>query len=126
VKKRTEMRTIPTQALAGALLLLAQFSGRPSSRALDALERAVRQPVPQAPAAPVHRTPNVWVPDRYVPDPVRGGTVHVPGHWERRLSDREYYAPPLTVCNSASGECSTVPAGVRPPPETRNDPAWIR
>jgi hypothetical protein len=110
---------ILTQVLAGAWLLLAQVSGPPGSSALDALERAVKQPMPQAPAAPVHRSPDVWVPDRYVSDPVRGGTVHVPAHWERRLSDREYYAPPTTVCSSARGECSTIPAGVRPPPETR-------
>ena len=62
------------------------------------------------------------VPDRVVPDPAQGGTSLVPGHWDRRLSDGQYDAPPSTVCNSASGACSTAPAGVRPPPGTPSAP----
>jgi hypothetical protein len=119
----TERRVVAGHALIGALMLLAQLGGgAPGRSPVDAINRSVTRPLPQAPAAPVHRSPNVWVPDRYVSDPVRGGTVHMPGHWERRLSDREYYAPPLTGCNSASGQCSTAPAGVYRPPDTRMAP----
>src|SRR6266852_4659144 len=101
-------------ALAGALLFLAQLGGGGTSfnSAVDQIERSVTRPVPQAPAAPVEQSPNVWVPDRFLPDPAQGGTSLVPGHWDRRLSDGQYYAPPSTACNSASGACSTAPAGV--------------
>jgi hypothetical protein len=114
---------IPGHALAGALLLVAQLSGAPPGGSpAEEIERSVTRPVPQAPTVPVEPSPNVWVPDRYLADPGRGGTSFVPGHWERRLSDGEYYAPPTTACNSASGECSTAPAGVRPPPDKRVAP----
>lgn len=101
-------RVVSAHALVGALLLLAQLGGG--------------TPLPSVPAAPGERSPDVWVPDRYLVDPVRGGTSFVPGHWERRLSDREYYAPSSPACNSGGGECSTGPAGVRPPPDTRSVP----
>jgi len=104
--------------LAGGLLLLAQFGGGSSfNSAVDQIERSVTRPVPQAPAAPAQSAPDAWVPDRYLAAPGQGGTAVVPGHWERRLPSGEYYAPPSTVCNSASGECATAPAGVRPPPD---------
>ena len=36
--------------------------------------------------------------DRYLADPMQGGTSSfVPGHWERRLSDGQYYAPGVTA-----------------------------
>jgi len=110
-------------ALVGALLVLAQLGGGMRGRSpVEQIERSVTRPVPQAPAAPVERSPNVWVPDRYLADPMQGGTSFVPGHWERRLSDGQYYAPPSTVCNSVSAACSTAPAGVRPPPDMRSAP----
>ena len=110
-------------ALVGALLVLAQFGGgTPGRSPVEQIERSVTRPVPQAPAAPVERSPNVWVPDRYLADPMQGGTSFVPGHWERRLSDGQYYAPPSILCNSAGGACSTAPAGVRPPPDMRSAP----
>jgi hypothetical protein len=62
------------------------------------------------------------VPDRYVTVPEAPEGVLVPGHWERRLSDREFYVPPLVVCRSVTGQCVTVPAGVRPPIQTRIGP----
>jgi len=110
------------QAMVVALLLLAQLGGgMPGRSPAQQIERSVTRPVPQAPAPSVVRSPNVWVPDRYFADPVQGGTSVVPGHWERRLDAGDYYAPPTTVCNSAGG-CSTVPAGVRPPPDRRITP----
>lgn len=116
-------RVTPAHALVVAVLLLAQLGGgTPGRSPVEQIERSVTRPVPQAPTAPVERSPEVWVPDRYVVNPVQGGTSLVPGHWERRLSGGDYCAPPTTVCNSASGECSTAPAGVRPPPDTRRAP----
>jgi hypothetical protein len=89
-------------------------------RPIDQLERAVRQPPPSLPPAMAPRQDSVWVPDRYLDRP--GGTFHVPGHWEQRLTPQQHYVPPLTVCNSGSGACAQVPAGVRPPPEVRSGP----
>jgi hypothetical protein len=115
----------PDQALVVALLLVAQLGGgTPGRSPVQQIERSVTRPIPQAPAAPVVRSPNEWVPDRYFADPVQGGTSLVPGHWERRLEGGDYYAPSTTVCNSAGG-CSTVPAGVRRPPDTRITPFGI-
>jgi len=115
-------RSARDQAMVVALLLLAQLGGgMPGRSPAQQIERSVTRPVPQAPAPSVVRSPNVWVPDRYFADPVQGGTSVVPGHWERRLDAGDYYAPPTTVCNSAGG-CSTVPAGVRPPPDRRITP----
>jgi len=111
---------VTSHTLAGALLLLAQLGGSSSfNSAVDQIERSVTRPVPQAPAAPVERSPDVWVPDRYVAQPGQGGIAVVPGHSERRLPGGEYYAPPSAVCSSATGECATAPAGVRPPPDMR-------
>ena len=98
------------------LIVLQLGGGTPLGRSIDQLERSVTRPVPQAPPPTVWRPDSVWVPDRSLPDPVQG-RVLVPGHWERRLSDGEYYGPPMTICGAATGECVIVPAGVRPPPE---------
>jgi hypothetical protein len=57
----------------------------------------------------------VWVPDRYVRDPVNGQQVLMPGHWQRRLPSGDLYGPPVTVCDS-TGACGTIPAGPRPDP----------
>ena len=46
----------------------------------------------------------------------------MPGHWERRVSDRESYTPPLTAVNPADGSLLIFPAGVRPPAEERREP----
>jgi len=115
-------KSAASPVLALALLILAQLGGslRPNS-AIDQLERSVRKPLPSLPPAPAPRSDQIWVPDRYFPTP-EGGNAHVPGHWEQRLSDREYYVPPLQVCTQA-GQCVTTPAGVRPQaPENRQSP----
>ena len=116
-------RVAAHHALIAAALLLAQLGGgaRLGRSPVEQIERSVTRPLPQAPAPSVVRSPDVWVPDRYYANPVQGGTEFVPGHWERRLSDGEYYAPPSIVC-TAAGQCSTAPAGVRPPPDTRVTP----
>jgi hypothetical protein len=108
-------------ALLAAALLLAQLgSGTPGQRPLDRLENSVKRPLPSLPPAAPPRSDMVWVPDRYVDR--EGSTFHVPGHWEQRLNPREHYVPPLTICDDASGACTQVPAGVRPPPESRQEP----
>lgn len=113
-------RVATGHVLAGGLLLLAQYGGGTFfNQGVDQIERSMTRPVPQAPVTPVERSPDVWVPDRYLAAPGPGGAAVEPGHWERRLPSGEYYAPPSTVCNSATGECATAPAGVRPPPDMR-------
>jgi len=63
----------------------------------------------------------VWVPDRWAPVPGAPEGVHVPGHWERRLSEREVWVPPLTVI-APGGVQRAWPAGVREPAEARRGP----
>ena len=99
--------------------MLAQLGGslRPNP-ALNQLNRAVRQPLPALPPAQAQRSDQIWVPDRYFATSV-GDISYVPGHWERRINNQEYYAPSLVAC-TAVGECVTAPAGVRPQaPESR-------
>jgi hypothetical protein len=97
-----------------------RVGGGASSGALDQIERSVTRPLPQAPPpAPVPRPDSVWVPDRSVATP--GGTVHVPGHWERRLPTGDHHVPPLVVC-TPGGQCAPEPGGTRPPPEQRQSP----
>ena len=93
----------------------------PSSRALDQLTNSVTRPMPAVPPPTVQRPSDVWVPDRIVPMPDQPGGLIVPGHWERRLSDRENYVPPLTA-TTPDGRVFTVPGGVMLPPEQRQSP----
>ena len=93
----------------------------PSSRALDQLNNSVTRPVPALPRPTGNYASDVWVPDRIIPAPDQAGGIMVPGHWERRLSDREHYVPPLTV-RTPDGRVLTVPGGVMPPPEQRQSP----
>ncbi len=115
---------IPHSALVAALLLVAQIGGggTSTSSAVRQIERSVTRPLPAVRPPSVSAPSDVWVPDRVVPDPMRGGTiVTVPGHWERRLATGEHFAPPTAAC-TAAGECTTVPAGVRPAPDRRVGP----
>jgi hypothetical protein len=106
--------------LVAAWLAFQLGGASPSSRALDQLERAVTRPLPAVPQREVTPPDRVWVPDRYIPGP-DGGVAHVPAHWERRVTDREFHVPPLVVCG-AGRECVLVPAGVRPPAAERQGP----
>ncbi len=94
------------------------MSGSP----LDQLRGAVTRPLPVVPQRDAPRPDMVWVPDRYIPAPGAPQGVHVPGHWERRTSEREFYVPPLMVCEPTTGVCQTSPAGVRGPVESRTGP----
>src|SRR5437870_2522119 len=82
----------------------------------------VERPLACVVPKPGTRPYSVWVPDRYLSTPHTGGTVLVPGHWERRVSDHESYVPPLTTINPADGRLQTFPAGVRPRAEERTAP----
>ncbi len=107
---------------ATALLALLPAGGTAISRAIDQLKSSVMRPIPSVPPRPVPRPDAVWVPDRYVPMPGSSQGALVPGHWERRISDREFYVPPLVVCDPSTGACQMSPAGVRGPAETRSGP----
>jgi hypothetical protein len=108
-------------ALAVSLLVAQLGSGTPLQRSLDQIQRSVTRPVPQAPPPQVWRPSDVWVPDRVVSDPIDGRSVHIPGHWDRRLPSGELYGPPVTICDS-TGACATFPAGPRPLLEQRQSP----
>ena len=113
-----------TEALiAGGLLFLQAGGGTGLGRAVDQITGASTAPVPTVAPRPVVRPDSVWVPDRYILAPDTGSTVLVPGHWERRISDHESYAPPLSTLNPADGTVQkTYPAGVRPPAAERSGP----
>lgn len=63
----------------------------------------------------------VWVPSRIVPVPGEPGGVAVPGHWERQISPRETYMPPLTGI-TPDGRVFVIPGGVVRTPEERQSP----
>jgi hypothetical protein len=118
-------------ALLAAALVLAQVGATPrlgsrpptspAGPALDQLYNSVTRPVPTLPAPTGQHPADVWVPDRLVPVPGQAGGAWVPGHWERRISDREHYVPPLVI-STPDGQRTTLPAGVAPPPEQRQSP----
>jgi hypothetical protein len=107
-------------------MLLAQLGATPhvgpstpAGPMLDRLNQSMRQPVPTLPTPPTGTSgPDVWVPDRLVPAPGQANGVWVPGHWERRLSDREHYVPPMVI-RTPDGGAVAIPGGVKPPPEER-------
>ena len=110
--------TLACCVLAGALAFV---SGGPSAtaRAVEGIKASSGRGTPQVPPRPIVRPDSVWVPDRWVPLPGERRPVHVPGRWERRLSEGELYAPPVTVGRPTDGTARTIPAGVRPPLEER-------
>ncbi len=108
--------------LVGGLLLLQAGGSTSTSRAVDQINAASRAPLPTVAPREVVRPDTVWVPDRWIPTPVTGGAALVPGHWERRISERESSVPPLTAVNPADGSLAVFPAGVRPPAQERREP----
>ncbi len=107
--------------LLGGLLLLQAGGGTVTSRALEQINAASLRPVPTAGRPPIARPDSVWVPDRWIPVPT-GGVALVPGHVERRISEHEFYVPPLTSFNPADGSRTVYPADVRPPAAERREP----
>jgi hypothetical protein len=118
--------------LLGALLLIvAQLGsgGTPTSRAIDQVKARATQPGPKLPPPPTASPGPVWVPDRIVPSPLAPLGVRIPGHWEQPYGAGQYFVPPLSVCDQATGICSTLPGGVQGPVDQRPlppDPAVIR
>jgi hypothetical protein len=113
-------------------VLLAQLGGgvhgalpgpsTPGAPALDQLERSVRRPLPTLPPPALGAgAGDIWVPTRIVPLPGEPGGLIVPGHWERRISDRETYVPPLTA-TTPDGRTVTIPGGVMRAPGERQNP----
>ena len=91
----------------------------PAGPRLDRLNNSLRQPVPALPPPPTGTSgADVWVPDRLLPVPGQSQGVWVPGHWERRISDREHYVPPMVI-RTPDGGTVAIPGGVMPPPEQR-------
>lgn len=83
---------------------------------LGALRDSTRRPLPTVPPQPAPPPgQQVWVSDRHVMVPGVPGPVHVPGHWERRISEREVYTPPL-VGVAPDGAAVYLPGGVRSAP----------
>ena len=115
-------KSLGSALVAGLLIVLQLGGGTPLSRSTDQIQRSVTRPMPQAPPTTAPRPSDVWVPGRYVSDPVDGRMILLPGHWERTLPSGETYAPPLTICRDSTGACTTIPAGVRPAPEFRQTP----
>lgn len=115
----------PLRPLAGTLLigaLLPVQVGSSTSALVDALTASAMRPVPTVPQRDPERSDSVWVPDRSVAVPGTSGVVQVPGHWERRISERQVYVPPLVVVDPADGTARVVPPGVREPAESRVGP----
>lgn len=114
--------TIAARLLVAPALVWAGLGFQPStsvgSRAINQLNRSVTRPLPSAPAPKAPARDRVWVPDRYVAGS-DGLLLHVPGHWERRINDREVHAPPVVACPPGTGPCVLVPGGIRPEPEAR-------
>lgn len=121
--------TIPATALllltAAVALGQAPPSAPPGLRPHDpyeALRESSRRPLPTVPPRPAPPTArDVWVPERDIQLPGVPGPVRVPGHWERRVSEREVYAPPL-VGVTPDGTPVFIPGGVRPAPEPPQAP----
>jgi hypothetical protein len=94
----------------------------PGGAIFDRLNQSSTRPVPTTPAPSVRQPNMLWVPDRLVQVPGVDGQVLVPGHWERRLSDHEVYAPPLTGRSPQGDTTIQFPAGTRPPVNERQYP----
>jgi hypothetical protein len=93
----------------------------PGGAIFDRLQRDTTRPPPSA--APPRSVPadEIWVPDRHVRVPGVEGTVLVPGHWERRVSEHEVYVPPLTG-QASDGRIIHFPAAQRRLPTDRQSP----
>ena len=117
----TRLRRLAAGCLLGGALTV-PLGPTTTGRAVDQINRQSSQPVPTAPSRETPRSDQVWVPDRYVTIAGESAPVLVPGHWERRISDREFDVPALTIFRPSTGTHETLPGGVRGPAETRPAP----
>lgn len=104
--------------------MLQTGGGASTSQIVGRINASTTRPVPTVGPPEVTRPDRVWVPDRYVPIGDQPATALVPGHWERRVSDRELYAPPQAIVNPVDGSIRVVPAGPQPPVEERPFSSW--
>ncbi len=108
--------------LLGGALLTVPLGPTTTSRAVDQINAMSMRPLTVPPPLEVTRPSTVWVPDRYVPVLGESGLVHVPGHWERSVSEHESYAPPTVIWQPEQGKLYSIPAGPRPPANARSGP----
>ena len=115
-------------AMIAPLVLLAAVSaagaqsvipGRPPDPIDQARSRALA-PVPKAPVQP---SPSErFVPERRFYSPELGREIVVPGHYESRITDQQYVAPPLTGYGPRGERPVLIPGGPRPPADRRQGP----
>jgi hypothetical protein len=117
----TRWRRLAAGCLLGGALTV-PLGPTTTGRAVDQINRQSSQPVGSVPARGVPRSDQVWVADRLVTIAGESSPVLVPGHWERRIGDREFDVPALTIFRPSTGTYETVPGGVRGPAETRPTP----
>ncbi len=102
----------------GALLGLQAGAGNSLSAAIDRATAMAKQPLVATPQQQAPRIEMIWAPDRFVPIPGEPGLARVLGHWERRVTEREYYVPPQVIFHS-DGRVSATPAGIQGPLDQR-------
>jgi len=128
--KSTRIRGRSRPATAGVLGLLVVLLGAPAAAqptwrpgfAPDPIgqSRALSErPLQTAPAPPPPA--ERLVPERRVFVPGMAHEVVVPPHYERRITDQQYQAPPL-IGLGARGEIVHIPGGERPPADVRQSP----
>ena len=88
--------------------------------ALRQVKAAAMRPAPSVPAPA--RPREEWVPERRVWVSGLGVFAVVPGHWERRMSDTQSEAPPLTIFREDDRAPLTVLGGERPRADLRSSP----
>ena len=115
-----EFQRVSCCLILGALLAIQTGAG--AQTPLERAKALAMRPVPSVPHRELPPSDMVWVPDRYVRIPGEPGEARVPAHWERRISDNEFYVPPLILQNPSTGTSRAVPHGVRGPAELRHWP----
>jgi hypothetical protein len=111
----------PLVVLAAVSTAAAQsvIPGRPPDAIDQARQRALT-PVPKAPAAPPPG--ERYVPERRFYSPELGREIVIPGHYESRISDQQYVAPPLIGYGPRGETPVLIPGGPRPPADLRQGP----
>ena len=121
VVRVTRLRRLAAGCLLGGALAV-PLGPTTIGRAVDQINRQSIRPIPAVPSRETPRSDQVWVPDRFVIIAGESAPVLVPGHWERRINDREFGVPALTIFRPSTGTHETFPGGVRGPTQTRPAP----
>ena len=106
--------------VACSLWPLASADAGDAGSAVRQVKAMAMRPAPSAPAPVQPR--EEWVSERRVWVPGLGVFATVPGHWERRISQTQSVAPPLTIFREADHAPLTVLGGERPPADIRSSP----